>query len=171
MNYTTIDAISRRIQGRLQVGGTLSALGEKQISQELIEQIGDQVEARLDGVLRGIYEFPLAQSHPELASIVEKCTISEIIPVYEVSPEGREGDSWSGQLKKECQMEMAAIAERTITLPGESVIFTPSTTSPNSSKVFNRSSTQSERDAGFEQERCYRKGDKINPIQADSVRW
>ncbi len=64
LQYTTVDAIARRLRGRLEVnksalGGGMGGLAAQQVDLLLIEQLGTQVEVRLDVALAQIYMLPV----------------------------------------------------------------------------------------------------------------
>jgi hypothetical protein len=93
----------------------------------LYEQLGEQVEAKLEMALSMMYELPVpndaSQSLKILASIVEKFVVAEILSTHYQQTQGEGGDQGYGavlfkQAKEECQ----AIG---ITLPG--LAATPST--------------------------------------------
>jgi hypothetical protein len=54
LKYTTVEAIARRLRGRLETSETSpvqafgQSLGAKQVQPTLYEQVGTQVEAKLD---------------------------------------------------------------------------------------------------------------------------
>lgn len=172
LKYTTETAIARRLRGRLQIGGTPSPFGEQIIEEELITQIGAQVEARVDAKLKQIYVFPLAtNSHPELASIVEKFVIADIVPTYFV---GNDSDSISnyGQLMlTQAKEELELIATGDVVLDEESPVYAPSSIVPNRTKVTKWASTKAERDAAYLQETRYKKGQATKPIPVDSIQF
>ena len=113
-----------KLVGRIGSGGMcvvfLGTLGAKQVDYSLYEQLGEQVEAKLDMALSMMYELPVpndaTQSLKILASIVEKFVVAEIMSTHYQQTQGEGGDQGYGsvlfkQAKEECQ----AIG---ITLPG-----------------------------------------------------
>jgi phage gp36-like protein len=79
--YTAIDAIMRRLTGRLEQYGA-TAMGRTPIDIELLNQVAEQAEARLTNALRSLYKLPLKAAHPTLAEYVELRCVCQIIPVY-----------------------------------------------------------------------------------------
>lgn len=92
LRYTTQAAIARRLSNRLELldsGATPafgSSLGSQQVNLELLQQVGEQVEATVDSRLSMAYELPVPadaiQARAILAGIVEKLIVAEILPVY-----------------------------------------------------------------------------------------
>lgn len=121
LEYTTSEAIALRFRGRLEFNQSVSGsafgqnLGAKQVNHELLEQIGLQVEAKLNMALSMMYELPVPESATEakkiLSSIVEKFVIAEIASTHfqQVQTAQEGGDAGFGsvmlkQAKDECQM-------------------------------------------------------------------
>lgn len=121
--YTTTDAIARRLRGRLQVGGLDLPFQPTNVDDDLIDQIGSQVEAKVNARLRSIYKLPLSGTHPLLAGIVEKFVCGEILTTHMMGAEqvaGNGGDrSYAGFLLREAKEELDAIASGDIPLDGE----------------------------------------------------
>jgi len=118
LNYTTTEAIARRLKNRLELSngpptlGQTQALGAKQVDYSLYEQLAGQVEAKLDGALSMMYDLPVpndaTQSLKILASIVEKFVVAEILSTHYQQTQGEGGDQGYGsvlfkQAKEECQ--------------------------------------------------------------------
>lgn len=120
LEYTTPDAIALRLRGRLEFNQGISGsafgqnLGAKQVDFQLYEQIGEQVEAKLNMALSMMYQLPIPQSaliaKKILSSIVEKFVVAEIASVHfqQVQSAADGGDAGFGavmlkQAKEECQ--------------------------------------------------------------------
>ena len=93
LQFTTLDAIARRLQGRLDLtndAGVAVAWKKNEVSKssnpETVTQIANQKEAFLRTVLRCVYKFPLQLTDPDtravLAEITEKLVVSELIDLY-----------------------------------------------------------------------------------------
>jgi len=123
LTYTTTEAIALRLKGRLQLAGTPTPFGNTVADPALIEQVGTQVEARVNGVLRGVYRFPLRSvAHPELSSVVEKLVCCELLPIYYY---GMENSTDGGQGRLMCDQgkaELAALASGQTVLLGEALL-------------------------------------------------
>ena len=79
--YTTIAAVGNRLRGRLQVSG--GGLFEPTVVDNgLIEQVLQQVEARMNAQLGRRYRLPLRSTHPVLASIAEKLCICDLMGTH-----------------------------------------------------------------------------------------
>ena len=125
--YTDATAIQQRLKGRLSIGGPQSAFGSPSVDEALLEQIGEQVEAKVNAVLRQSYQFPLAaatelntESRPLMAAIVEKGIICEISDTHFYTSE--EGNSYGRQMCKDFAAELMAIESGNIRLPGETLL-------------------------------------------------
>ena len=130
LRYTTTVAIERRLRGRLQLSSSTPAfgtnLGAGQIDSLLIEQIGTQVETKLDSALSVIYELPISPGATSalvmLASIVEKLVVSEIVGVHYQGSINSElgGDGGFGALLRKQALEelQALLVGHGIYIPG-----------------------------------------------------
>ena len=84
LKYTTTDDIRRRLRGRLEVqgGGLYKGAAAAIVDNELIEQIGQQIETMVELGLGQIYKLPIPYTATYamqlIKSIVEKLIISEI---------------------------------------------------------------------------------------------
>lgn len=170
--YTTEAAIARRLKGRLQIGGTASPFGEQVIDPDLITQIGEQVEARVNAKLKQIYKFPLVStSHPELASIVEKMAIAELVPVYFSGNDSDQISNYGQLMAAQGGTELEAIASGDVQLDGELPGYSPASVVPNRSISAKRSISATERANAFAQETAFKKGDAVVPLQGEDVRF
>lgn len=128
LKYTTAENIARRLKNRLELNnapptlGATQALGAKQVDYSLYEQLGSQVESKLDMALGMMYELPVPNDAKDainiLASIVEKFVVAEILATYYQQSQNAQmgGDQGYGAvLFKQAKEECAAIG---ITLPG-----------------------------------------------------
>jgi len=83
MLYTTNEKINTRLRQRLQLGGVQSTFGRSVIPEPEVEQIANQVEARVNMRLKSKYRLPLRLTDVDAAnaisSIVEKLTICDLI--------------------------------------------------------------------------------------------
>ena len=86
MLYTTNEKINTRLRQRLQLGGVQSTFGRSVIPEPEVEQIANQVEARVNMRLKSKYRLPLrltdADAANAISSIVEKLTICDLIAPY-----------------------------------------------------------------------------------------
>jgi hypothetical protein len=57
--YTTKEAIANRLKGRLTVGGSQVPFAPTTVDNNLLEQVGLQVEARVNARLGTVYKLPL----------------------------------------------------------------------------------------------------------------
>lgn len=85
--YTTSENIKRRLRGRLGIqaapyGAPVPGVGTQEVDPELLEQVGSQTEARVNGILGQIYEMPLPLPQPMVTSLVEKFIIAELMGVH-----------------------------------------------------------------------------------------
>lgn len=128
--YTTVSAISRRMRGRVDVGGLSLPFQPVSADDALIDQIGAQVEARVDAQLRSVYKLPLSGSHPHLTGIVEKLICGEILAIHSMgdeqvvsSDEGRVSSdrSYAGYLIRSANRELEAIVQGVTPLDGETL--------------------------------------------------
>lgn len=117
LKYTTPSAIARQLRSRLdlipQDSPYFQSLGAKEVDYSLYEQIGEQVEARVDMGLGMLYVLPIpinaTQAKAIIASIVEKFVVAEILAVHYQQSQNAEsgGDLGYGsvllkQAKEEC---------------------------------------------------------------------
>jgi len=84
--YTTNAKLNTRLKQRLQLGGVASTFGRSVIPEPEVEQIAEQVEARVNMRLKSKYRLPLrltdADAANAISSIVEKLTICDLIAPY-----------------------------------------------------------------------------------------
>lgn len=84
MRYTTLEAINRRLNGRLQVGGNGNAIGTTTVTADLVIQTAGQIESEMEALLRQRYQLPLLFDHPVLAAIVEHGVCCQLLNQYQV---------------------------------------------------------------------------------------
>lgn len=176
LKYTTPEAIARRLKNRLELRdspptlGQAQALGAKQVDYSLYEQLGEQVEAKLDMALSMLYELPVpttaAQALKILASIVEKFVVAEILSVHYQQTQGEGGDQGYGsvlfkQAKEECQ----AIG---IVLPG---ITPPAATPFNRPEPMVLPLVPRKGEIPDTISRSYNVVVQRNPVEASSIDW
>ena len=126
LTYTTVEAIQRRLVARLQVGGVSHPMGPQTINLDLVNQIGEQVEARVNAKLGGVYQLPLTGPVPVVQSIVEKFILSELLPVHQVDDPK---DSLRAIVRREAEKELKEVCEGIVTLEGQTLV-TATTPSP-----------------------------------------
>jgi phage gp36-like protein len=121
LTHTTPEAIMRRLKGRLELYGS-TAFGRTEIDSELLEQVAEQAEARLNNVLQSRYQLPLKTAHPTLAEYVEQRCVCTIIPVY-FQRQNVSDDRGLGETAcKEAAMILAELEDGKIRLEGETLI-------------------------------------------------
>jgi hypothetical protein len=93
--YTSTEAISRRMAGRVSAaGGFTSAFGPQKVDPLLLEQIGSQVEARVSAALGQVYRLPLADPGSRIAEIVELGVICELMPTHTIQRDTNPEDNF-----------------------------------------------------------------------------
>jgi hypothetical protein len=127
LTYTTKEAISNRLRGRLTVGGPQVPFAPTTVDDNLIVQVGEQVESRVNAQLKTVYKLPLkTPTNPILASIVEKGVICELMGTHYVGQEANPQDGYGRMMCKQFQAELAEVVTGAIALDGE----VPATGSP-----------------------------------------
>lgn len=119
LTYTTIEAIANRLRGRAVVGGAQSPFGPSTVDDNLLRQVGEQVEARVEARLRQVYRLPLQGSHPILASIVEKGVLCELLGVHSMGQQPTEQGSFGALMCRQFNDELAEVISGAINLQGE----------------------------------------------------
>jgi hypothetical protein len=115
--YTTTEAIARRLTGRLELisGG----FGQRQFDPEFLDQLHGQAEARLDGVLKRLYTWPLASNaHPVLAEYIELRVCCQIIPTYYHGQSASNDGGFRDTTCKDAEKLLTELLEGTIALDG-----------------------------------------------------
>lgn len=120
--YTTRENIANRLKGRLVVGGGQMPFAPTTVDSNLLEQIGTQVEARVNARLQMLYTLPLTLAHPVLASVVEKGVICELMGTHFVGQEATEAGGYGRLLCAQFQQELDAIVAGLVPLTGERLI-------------------------------------------------
>ena len=120
LKYTTSDAIQRRLDGRLQVDGQQTTWGDSVISSELVEQIGEQVEAKIDEILRRKWVMPLTGTHPQLAMIVELGCVCQLLSQHFLSQTPSETGGYTPQACSLYKAEIKGLSD--LMLPGETLL-------------------------------------------------
>lgn len=115
--YTTIDAIEKRLQGWAEVYGPPTAFGASQVNGGLLTQIAEQNEAKVSRVLGKRYQLPLSGTYPELASVVEKLTICELIGQLYAGQDASEKGGYGALMCAQGKAELKALED--IVLPDE----------------------------------------------------
>jgi phage gp36-like protein len=116
--YTTTENIARRLQGRLELisGG----FGQREVDTELLDQLHEQAQARLDGVLKRLYTWPLnSSSHPTLAEYIELRVCCSIIPTYYHGQGASNDGGFGDNACKEAEKLLTELTEGAIALDGE----------------------------------------------------
>ena len=131
--YTTEDAIFNRLRGRLTQDSVFSQ-GTVDVDPGLLNQIGAQVESRVNARLSTLYRAPLvladAGTRALLSSIVEKLVCCELIPLY-YPAQADDGTSPYDNYGRNCctqgAKELKDITDGLITLSGETPVGGPNT--------------------------------------------
>ena len=126
LTYTTTEAVGRRLRGRLETDGPLLAYGNPVVDPDLIEQVGAQVESRVEAKLRTVYKLPFKSVSPIVASIVEKLILCELIPVHFAAELASNADSpllgFAGLMCKQGGKELGELLSGEVTLSGEDLV-------------------------------------------------
>ena len=111
LKYTTAEAIQRRLEGRLRIDGMAEAFGDTVVASPLVVQIGEQIEAEIDDILRRKWKFPLVNVHPQLALIVESGTVCQLQSQHYLSQGPQQGGNtpYMCQLYKQKLKELADV--------------------------------------------------------------
>ena len=131
LTYTNADNIARLLRGRAEVDNVFVS-GSLDIDHDLINQKGQQVEARVNAQLSSLYVLPLSLSDTStqrlMASIVEKLIVCELLPIYypdltDITSSGGGGqfDRYAANMCKLGQSELQALLSSAITLEGETL--------------------------------------------------
>jgi len=122
LTYTTVEAIALRLRGRLSVSASPGNFGPVQVDPQLIDQVGTQVESRINAQLSKVYRLPLRAAHPILASITEKGVLCELLAVHSVIPDQASGGVAASYRDLACRQfdaELQALLARSVELEGE----------------------------------------------------
>ncbi len=118
MIYTTVENIRRRLRGRLEIDNTnlIPSATAQQVDQDLITQVGEQIEAKINLALSQIYSMPIPLTAVEalkiIEGIVEKLIISEIATVHFQQTQSPElgGDAGFGAvLRKQAVQDLESL--------------------------------------------------------------
>lgn len=119
LKYTTIANIARRLRGRLNVvtdSNSLSNAGGGTVDKQLILQVAQQIESKLDIALGQIYKLPIPQNANValqiIGAIAEKLIVSEIALTHfkiQVNPETGADMGFGNSLRKQAFEEAEAI--------------------------------------------------------------
>lgn len=86
LKYARIDAITKRLSGRITVVNTsdygVLGITGTEIGTDLIYLLGEGLEEMMDMYLGMIYYLPLENEHPFLSSIAEKLICAELFLTY-----------------------------------------------------------------------------------------
>lgn len=77
--YTDSDAIARRLTGWAQVNAPATDFAETTITSDLIDQLIEQAEARVNRCLALRYTLPINGNKAYLAGIVEKLVLCQLL--------------------------------------------------------------------------------------------
>ena len=168
--FTTTEAISDRLEKRLQIGGAQNAFGKSVLNDGLLESAGAQVEARINAALSRCYRLPFNLSSQItrglLASIAEKGILAEILPPVFAADYGRE-TSLRFIMASEYAAELAAICPGGLLLPGELPLANADTAEGNRTLVGKKKPLQDNYRA-IEGERYHYRRSRPD---ADSIEW
>ena len=171
--YTTAEAISDRLEKRLQVGGAQNAFGKSVLNDGLLNSTGAQVEARITAHLSRCYKTPLKMNNEQtrglLASICEKGILAEILPPQFVGEYGKEG-SLRKIVSDEFQAELEAICPGGLRLQGELLLADANTEGGNHTQVGKKRPLHHRHPIEGEHHYRYGYGYHYRP-DADSVKW
>ena len=120
MQYTTLDELNRRLDGRLKIGGIASSLGETTITPDLVVQVANQVEDMINALLRSRYTLPLVNSHPLLAGVVEKGVACQLLSQYFVGQGPSESPPADAFVCSDYRRDLKMLSD--IALPGETLL-------------------------------------------------
>ena len=120
LKYTSIENIARRLRGRLNVNVTKSPglvnAASGTVDTELILQVAEQIETKLELALGQIYEIPIPQTATSalqiLSAIAEKLIVSEIALTHfqqQVNPETGADMGFGSALRKQAFEEAEMI--------------------------------------------------------------
>lgn len=107
--YTTVDALEKRLKGWAEVYGSASAFGASQVNGGLLLQVAEQNEAKVNRILGKRYQLPLVVTHPELASVVEKLTVCELIGQFYAGQEPSEKGGYGALMCSQGKAELKAL--------------------------------------------------------------
>ena len=171
--FTNAEAISDRLEKRLQIGGAQNAFGKSVLSDGLLESAGAQVEARINATLSRCYRLPFNLTSQItrglFASIAEKGILAEILPPVFAADYGRE-TSLRFIMATEYANELAAICPGGLLLPGELPLADANTEAGNHTQVGKKKPLHHHHAIEGEIHHRYGSGYHYRP-DADSVRW
>jgi hypothetical protein len=112
----------RRLKGRLELLSG-SAFGRTGVDTQFVEQLAAQADARLEGVLKRVYAWPLkSNSHPFLAEFVELRVCCQVIPTYYQGGDVSDDRGFGSNCCKEADKLLKELLEGTIILDGEAML-------------------------------------------------
>jgi phage gp36-like protein len=125
LQFTTVEAIGRRLIGRYDLGMAPS-YGHTLVPPELIEQLASQAEALLSSVLMARYVWPLQDmTYAVLAEFVELHTVCNLNPI-QFSDNRAGGDVSDAQLVHHActraDQLLKLLATGQLFLPGETLL-------------------------------------------------
>lgn len=127
LKYTTVEAIERRLDGRIKFDGYQEDFGGTTICSDLVEQIGQQIEAKVNEVLGRRWVMPLKwmptelqSTHPQLSMLVESGVVCQILSQYYLDQMPSEQGGNTPSICKIYFNELKVL--QTIMLEGETLI-------------------------------------------------
>jgi len=117
--YTTVEAIALRLRGRLLTESDGSFFAPTVVDTDLIYQVLEQVEARINAKLTGRYQLPLKSVHPVLASIAEKLVICDLMATHFIDTGNNEPGGFGRLMCSQGAAELEDILSGAIALDGE----------------------------------------------------
>ena len=168
--FTNAEAVSDRLDKRVQIGGAQTTFGKSVLNEGLLNNAGAQIEARITAYLSRCYRTPLnltsQQTRGILQSIADKGILSEVLPPQIIAENGREG-GLRFIMAAEFQAELAAICPGGLLLPGEILLADPNTAEGNRTLV-GKKKPLNDNYRAIEGERYHYRSARPD---ADSVKW
>jgi hypothetical protein len=133
--YTSVESVSEKLSGRLQIGGLPNPFGSSPVDANLLAKVIEQTEARLNVSIASRYSLPLVLTNKNtknvLAYYVEKGVMCELLPTHYPTSESS-GDQYGRLCCKEFREYLELLEKGLFTLDGE----TPLTSSDGTATGF-----------------------------------
>jgi hypothetical protein len=122
VKYTTLEKITRRLKGRVADPASASLFDSSTYSEDLVIQIVDQVEARIDQTLKSLYTFPLDSSNDSiLGEITELGCICQLLPTYQILETTNPSDNFQVFSCKRFDKYLEELASGSLKLNGDTL--------------------------------------------------